>query len=78
MDLLQQLHVYSVLRAPEVDTGLQVRSQQSGAEWQNPLHRPAGHAAFDAAQYMVGFLGCECTLRGHAELLVNQHSLGPM
>jgi len=45
-----------------------VGSHQSGAEGQNPLPHPAG----DAAQGMVG-LGCECTLLGHLEFLVNQH-----
>ena len=35
--------------------------------------QPAGHSAFDAAQDTVGFLGCERTLLGHVELLVNQH-----
>jgi len=37
-------------------------------------HRPqcAGHAAFDAAQDTVHLLGCECTLQGHVDLLVNQ------
>ena len=43
------------------------------AEGQNPLPRPAGHAAFHAAQDTVGLLGSECTLPGHAELLFNQH-----
>jgi len=45
--LLQQVHVSPVLRAPELAAGLQVGSHQSGAEGQNPLPRPAGHAAFD-------------------------------
>jgi len=40
---------------------------------QNHLPRPAGHASFDAAEDMVGLLGCERTLPGHTELLINQH-----
>jgi len=36
-----------VLRAPELDAGLQVGSHQSRAEGQNPLPQPAGHAAID-------------------------------
>jgi len=48
-------------------------SHESRAEGQNPLPCPAGHADFDAAQDTVGFLGCEHTLAGHAELLINQH-----
>jgi len=49
-----------------------VGSHQSGIEGQNHLPRPAAHASLDAAQDMVGLLDCECTLPGHAELLVNQ------
>jgi len=48
---------------------MQVGSHQSRAEWQNHLPQPAGHASLDATQDMVGFLGCECTLPGHAELV---------
>jgi len=62
-----------VLRAPELDGGLQVGSNQSRVEGQNPLPHPAGHAAFDAARDTVGLLRCERTLLGHVELLVNQH-----
>jgi len=68
LDPLQQVHVFPVLRAPELDTGLQVGSHQSRAEEQNHLPLPAGHAFLDAAQDTVGLLGCKCTLRGHVEL----------
>jgi len=71
LDLLQQIHVFPVLRAPELDTGLQVESDQSCVEGQNRLPRPDDHAAFDAAQDTVGFLGYKRTLLGHVELLVN-------
>ena len=64
LDPLQQLHVLLVLRAPELDVGLQVGSHQSRAERQNPLPRPAGHVAFDSAQDMVGCLGSECIISG--------------
>jgi len=53
LDLLQQVYVFS-----ELDADLQVGAHQRGAERQNPLPRPAGHTAFDAAQDMVGLLGC--------------------
>jgi len=62
-----------VLRVPELDAGLQVGSHENGAEGQNHLPRPAGHAAFDAAQDIVGLLGYERKLLGHVDLLVNQH-----
>jgi len=61
-----------VLRAAELDAGLQVGSQRK-AEGQNHLRRPAGHTYFDAAHDTVGLLSCECTLPGHAECLINQH-----
>jgi len=62
-----------VLRAPELDTGLQVGSHQSGAEGQNPLPRHAAHAAFDAARATVDLLGCECTLVAHVQLFIHQY-----
>ena len=43
------------------------------AEGHNHSPRPAGHACLDPARDMVDLLGCECTLLGHIELLVNQH-----
>ena len=48
-------------------------SHQSGAEGQNPLPLPAGHAAGDAAQGTVGLLGCQHTLPGHVQLFIHQH-----
>jgi len=74
LDPVQQVHVCPVLWAPGPDTGLPEGSHQSGAEGQNPLPRPAAHAAGDAAQGMVGLLGCQRILLGHVELLANQHS----
>jgi len=54
-------------------TILQVRSHQSGAEGQNHLPQPAGHASLDAAQDTVDLLGCECTLLAHVRLYIHQH-----
>jgi len=50
-----------------------VGSHQSRVEGQNHLPRPAGHVSLDVAQDMVGLLGCERTLPGHADLLINHH-----
>jgi len=50
-----------------------VGSHQSRAEGQNPLPRPAGHAAFDGAQDMVSLLGCERTLSAHEQLFIPQY-----
>ena len=71
-DPLQQVHVFPVLGAPEVDAGLQVRSHLSRLEGQNLLPRPAGHAAFDAAQETAIHLHCERTLSAHVQLVVHQ------
>ncbi|KAK4826482.1 hypothetical protein QYF61_009478 [Mycteria americana] len=73
LDPLQQLHVFPVLRAPELEAALQVGSHQSRAEEQNHLPQPAGHASFDAAQDIVGCLGCECTLSAHVQLFIHQY-----
>ena len=67
-----------MLRVPELDAGLPVGSHQSRSEGQNPLLHPAAHAAGDAAQGTVAFLGCKRTLLGHIELLVIQHPQVPL
>lgn len=43
-----------MLGAPKTDPALQVVSQQSKAEGQNPFPQPAAYAAGDGAQEMVG------------------------
>jgi len=60
-----------MLGAPELDAGVQVGSDESGVKGQNPLPRPAGHAALDAAQGTGGFLGCRRTLPAHGDLLIH-------
>ena len=68
-----------MLGAPELKAVLQAGFLQSRVEGQNHLPRPAGHAAFDAAQDMVlSNVGCKCTLLGHVELLVSQHPQVPL
>jgi len=49
-----------------------VGSDESGVKGQNHLPRPAGHASLDAAQDMVGLLGCKRILLAHVELLIHQ------
>jgi len=58
-----------VLRSPELDAGLQVRSHRSRAEGQNHLPQP------DATQDTVGFLGCEHSLVAHVQLLIQHYPL---
>ncbi|KAK4816284.1 hypothetical protein QYF61_014582 [Mycteria americana] len=73
LDPLQQLHVFLVLRTPELDAVLQVESHQSGVEGQNHFPQPAGHTSLDAAQDTVGLLGCERTLPAHVQLFIHQY-----
>ncbi|KAK4831174.1 LOW QUALITY PROTEIN: hypothetical protein QYF61_015644 [Mycteria americana] len=73
LDPLQQLHVFPLLRAPELDTVLQMSSHQSRGEGQNHLPGPAGHSSFDAAQDTVGLRGCKHTLLAHVQLFVHQY-----
>jgi len=78
LDSLQQVPIFPVLRAPELDAGIHSWMQDSRwgvtrAEGHNHLPPPAGHVSFGAAQDVVGFLGCKHTLLGHVALLVNQH-----
>jgi len=62
--------LFCAVGAPELDTGLPGGSHQSRGAESPPSH--AAHAAGDADQGTVGFLGCERTLMGHVELLINQ------
>ncbi|KAK4818005.1 hypothetical protein QYF61_004118 [Mycteria americana] len=68
LDLLQQLHVLVLQSWTQY-----CRWDLTRAEGQNHLSRPAGHAAFDAAQDTVGLLGCQCTLLAHVQLFVHQY-----
>jgi len=72
--LLQQLYIFLVLGAPELDAVLQVGTHESRVGGQNHLPRPAGHASLDATQNMIDLLGCKCILPVHSESLINQHS----
>ncbi|PKU46981.1 rna-directed dna polymerase from mobile element hypothetical protein [Limosa lapponica baueri] len=66
--------VLPVLRTPKLDAALPVRSHKSRVEEQNHLPRPAGHTSFDAAQDVVGFLGCQSVLSAHVKLPIHEHS----
>jgi len=53
-----------------MDPVLQVRSHQHGVEGQDHPLCPAGHISFDAAQYIIDFLGCKGTLLAHVHLTI--------
>lgn len=61
------VNVVLELRAPDLDTVLQVGCHKSRIESENPLSRVAGHFSFDAAQDTAGFLGHRCTLLSRIE-----------
>ena len=48
-------------------------SEEGRAEGQHPLPRPAGRAAGDADQEMLGFLGCNCTSMEYVEFVTYEH-----
>ncbi|KAK4810926.1 hypothetical protein QYF61_013334 [Mycteria americana] len=73
LDLLQQACVFLILGTPELDAVLQVGSHESGAEGQNHLPQPAGHASFDAAQDTIGFLSCKRTSLAHVLLFIHHY-----
>jgi len=73
LDALQYLHASPVLRSPCVGAVLLVRPHQHRVEGQAHLPQSAGRAFLDAAQGMVGFLGCEGTLLAHVQLPIHQH-----
>lgn len=72
LDLLQQSHVFSMLRTPELDV-FQMGSHKSRAECQNLLPRPAGRIAFDVAQDTIGFLGWMYTFLGYVQPFIHQY-----
>jgi len=53
--LLQRIDVFPVLRAPELDAGLQAGSHESRVEGQNYLTQPADRPSFDAARIRLAF-----------------------
>lgn len=73
-DLLQQVHIFLVLRPPELDAAFRgglTRAEQS----REAQSTPSPYAALDAAENTFGFLGCRCTLPGHVELFRHKHPL---
>ena len=61
-----------MLRTPHLCTILWVKSHQHRVEGQD--HLPANHSSFDAAQYVVSFLGCKDTLLAQVQLGIHKYS----
>ena len=77
VDTSEEVHISPIMKTPNLDTVLQVRPHQCRVEGQYHLPQPAGHTSFDAAQDMVGFLGCEGTLLAHVQLAVHWYPEAP-
>ena len=76
-DMLQQVHIFPVLKTSHPDTVLQVRSHQCRVEGHNHLLWPTEHAYFDAAHNMVGFVSCVGALQAwQLAVLLFQKMLG--
>ena len=71
LDLLQQLDVLLVLRAPELDAVLQMGSHKRRVEEKNHLPRLAGHASLDVTQDTIGLPGYKHRLPVHVESFIN-------
>lgn len=61
-----------MLGSPELYSALQVGSGESKVEGQNHIPQSVGHI-FDAAQNVIGFLGCKCTFLAHIQPFIQQH-----
>ena len=72
--MLRQLVVLHRLGDPELNTVLQVGSHKCGVEGTITSLDLLGTHRFDAAQDVVGFLGCKRTVSAHVELLISEHS----
>ena len=70
MDPLHQVPVFSVLRAPELDAGLQVGSHQSRVR---AAESPPSTCWPHFFRCSTGFLGCKCTLPVHVQLFIHRY-----
>ena len=62
LNLLHQLHIFSVLEAPELDAVFQMGPHKDRIQGVNPLPLPAGNPSSDADQDIVGLPSCKSTL----------------
>lgn len=67
---LQPWLFFLMLRALELNTVLKLESHKNREQRENHLLQSSGHAAYDAAQYMIGFLGCNHVLAAHVQFFI--------
>jgi len=70
MDPLQQLHIFPVLKVPDLNLVVQMRPHKSRVKRGN--HFPPGHLTSDVAQDTLGLLGSKYALLIHVHLLIHQ------
>ncbi|KAK4832234.1 hypothetical protein QYF61_021148 [Mycteria americana] len=74
LDTLQHLHVFLVVRGPNLNTVFEVQPHQCPVQGHDHFPSPAGHTISDTNQDAVGCLGHLGTLLAHIQAAVNQHS----
>ena len=72
LDLLQPLHVFSVLRCPKLNTVLAVSPHQCRVQGQEDFPSPAHRTIPDTIQDATGLLGHLGTLLAHVQLTIHQ------
>ena len=75
LDLLQNLFIFPVLGAPDLDEILQMGPHEGRVEMDNPPHLlPASHPSFAAAKDTIGLLGFKNTLLAHVKFISYQET----
>ena len=73
LDSLQQLDIFPVLRASDLNAVLQIEPHKGRVEEDNDLLHPAGYLSSGGTQYTIGLPGCKCTLLAPVKYFTNQN-----
>lgn len=73
LDILQQLHIFLLWEAQDLDTVLQMEPHNSRAEQDHFLPFPAGHPSSDAPLHTVGLLSHRHTLLAHVQFFIHHN-----
>ena len=71
--MLQQLHVFLVVRGPKLNTVFEVQPHRCWVQGYDHLPTPAGHTIPDTSQDAIGLLGHLGTLLAHVQPAVDKH-----
>ena len=72
LDHLQQLHIFPVLEAPDLDAVCQLGPHKGRTGEDSRLSCLAGQTSSDGAHDTIGLLGCKCTLLTHITFFIYQ------